>query len=177
MSTGIPARRADPDTRPSTHRLTAIYLRHHAAAASGGLGRFRSAARSSDDPQTRTVLAELASAVGQDRVALFAVMDRLQVPRRPWQERLSSWAEAVGRLKPNGTLVRRSPLTDVVELEALAIAVRGKELGWHSVRALAQDDDRLDAAALDELIERSRRQQTALETLRLAAVERALTPR
>ena len=38
-------------------------------------------------------------------------------------------AETVGRLKPNGTLVRRSPLSDLMELEALSAAVEAKRLG------------------------------------------------
>ncbi len=50
--------------------------------------------------------------------------------------------ERFARLKPNGRLVRRSPLSDLIEVEGLLDAVRAKAAGWQAL--LAVDDPRLD---------------------------------
>jgi len=43
--------------------------------------------------------------------------------------------ERVGRLKPNGRIVRRSPLSDLIEIEALIDAVSAKRAGWYALAA------------------------------------------
>jgi hypothetical protein len=83
-------------------------------------------------------------------------------------------AEKAGRLKPNGYLLRRSPLSDVVELEALRIAVMGKTVGWQVLRSVAQQDRRISPARLDTLIERAERQAEQLRGLHLLAAERRI---
>jgi hypothetical protein len=84
-----------------------------------------------------------------------------------------AWAaEKVARLKPNGHVLTRSPLSRVVELEALRLGVEGKAAGWRTLRARAERDARLDGARLYELVKRATRQIDELERLRVeAAVE------
>jgi hypothetical protein len=82
-------------------------------------------------------------------------------------------AEKVSRLKPNGRLLHRSPLTRVVELEMLRLGVTGKASGWRTLRSLADGDARLDSARLDELLNRARRQAQQLERLRVRAAAEA----
>jgi hypothetical protein len=60
-----------------------------------------------------------------------------------------------GRLKFNGRLLARSPLSDLEELELLLLGVEGKAAGWRTLRTLADTDTRLDAGRLDELISRA----------------------
>jgi hypothetical protein len=76
----------------------------------------------------------------------------------------------VARLKPNGHVLTRSPLSRVVELEALRLGVEGKAAGWRTLRARAERDSRLDATRLDTLIDRATRQIDELERLRVRAV-------
>jgi hypothetical protein len=83
-------------------------------------------------------------------------------------------AEKAGRLKLNGSLLSRSPLSDLVELEGLALGVQGKLAGWRLLKAL--DDPRLDGTELDRLIARAEDQAERLETLRLATGQRVLSP-
>src|SRR5262245_48969825 len=88
---------------------------------------------------------------------------------------LIGWlGEKVGRLKPNGYLVRRSPLSDVVELEALRTAALGKLAGWQVLRLVARDDRRLAIAELDALIARADSQASRLEVLHTQMAERQL---
>jgi len=80
--------------------------------------------------------------------------------------------ERVGRLKLNGSLFERSPLSNVVELETLVVGVRGKEALW---TALQRAQVSLQDVNLDELVESARAQGIELETLRLSAARRAFT--
>jgi hypothetical protein len=79
-------------------------------------------------------------------------------------------AELVGRLKLNGRLFERSPLSSVVELETLVVGVRGKEALW---TALQRAGVSLEDVDLDALVESARAQGAELETLRLSAAANA----
>ncbi len=169
----------DQAERPAMNksgRLLAIYLRHHAAASKGGLDLFERAADQQTSPEARRELAPLAAEIAEDRTALLGFLDVLGLPRPRFGERLMGWGEKLGRLKPNGTLIRRSPLSDVVELEAMDVAVQAKKLGWLTLRRLAETDHRLDVAQLDELVRRATDQQDRIEDLRRQAVSRTLVP-
>lgn len=157
-------------------RMLAIYLRHHLAASKGGLDLFERSARSQSSPEARRELRVLADEVAQDRQRLAAILQRLGIPRPRMAEILVSVSETVARLKPNGTLIRRSPLSDVVELEALSAAVEAKRLGWVTLRVVSERDGRLDTEDFDELIRRASDQQDHVEFLRRQAVASALTP-
>jgi hypothetical protein len=52
--------------------------------------------------------------------------------------------------------------------------VNGKAAGWRTLRTLAEQDSRLDADRLDELLARADDQLNRLETLRVSTVERVL---
>lgn len=158
----------------SSRRMMAIYLRHHVAASRGGLDLFQRSARSQLRAETRGELRDLAGDVSQDRAQLLAILQRLGIPRPRMAEAVVGVAETLGRLKPNGTLVRRSPLSDVVELEALSTAVTAKRLGWVTLRVLAEHDHRFDATQLNDLIRRAEEQEDRLEALRRQAVADAL---
>ena len=86
-------------------------------------------------------------------------------------------AEKAGRFKPNGHLLDRSPLSGVEEFEVMRLGVEGKGACWRTLRVLAERDDRLDRARLDELLARADRQADLLEGFRVAAVEELVHPR
>ena len=60
----------------------------------------------------------------------------------------------------------RSPLSDLVEFEFIATAVLAKRAGFESLRALADVDPRLDAAALDRMIAQADKQHDWLADVR-----------
>jgi hypothetical protein len=154
--------------------MLAIYLRHHAAASRGGLDLFERSARNQLDAEVRRELRHLTNEVAQDRERLLDMLRRLDVPRPKVAEVLVGVAETVGRLKPNGTLVRRSPLSDVMELEALSTAVEAKRQGWVTLRVAGDRGGRLEAAELDALIDRATDQRDRLEGLRRRTVATVL---
>ena len=155
----------------------AIYLNDHLLGATGGVELARRLADAESGTANAGELARLAADVAEDRVALLRIMDRLGVAANPLKMMAGWVGEKLGRLKPNGRLTRRSPLSSLLELEAMALGVEGKAAGWRSLRALAEQDDRLDQAELDRLIERAGAQRDLLERLRVDAAHRVLTGR
>ena len=144
-----------------------IYLNDHLAGATGGVELARRAAAAHRGSAIGDALRRLAAEIAEDRAALLDMMATLGVPVRHYKSCAAWAAEKVGRLKPNGQVRGRSPLSSVVELEALRLAVEGKAAGWRTLRELAAQDRRLDAGRLDELLTRARQQSNTLEELRV----------
>jgi hypothetical protein len=161
-----------PGRATRTSPLLRIYLNDHFAGATGGAELLRRAARSHRDGSMGAELAALAVEVAQDRTALRRIMADLDVPVQSAKTALGWLAEKAGRIKPNGRVLSRSPLSDVLELEMMRLGVEGKTSCWRTLRALAATDGRLDAARLDELLRRAKRQAERLEELRTATAER-----
>ncbi|MGR6974816.1 hypothetical protein ACU639_35325 [Streptomyces cynarae] len=157
--------------------LLGIYLNDHLAGSTVGSRRIHYMVRALRDSPLAGALRPIADEIAQDRASLLDIMSRLGVPARRYKILAAETAERAGRLKPNGRLVRRSPLTSVVELEFLQLGVEGKAAGWRMLRRLAESDGRLDRQQLDELIERAQRQLRTLEELRLQHAEKALQAR
>lgn len=164
--------RAHTDTAP-THSagtdgadLLGIYLNDHLAGATAGTDRARSLAGALRESPSGPALRTIAREIVEDRASLLAIMDSLGVPVRHYKVSLAWAAEKAGRLKSNGRLVGRSPLTSMVELEALRLGVLGKASAWQTLRQVAESDTRLDARQLDDLLARAERQQATLEDLR-----------
>jgi hypothetical protein len=155
--------------RRSGHDLLGIYLNDHLAGATGGLELARRVAGSHRGPAADGALHRLAAEVAQDRATLEDIMDVLGIPVRAYKVYAAWIGEKAARLKLNGYLLTRSPLSNLEELEMLRLGVEGKAAGWRTLRVLAETDNRLDTRRLDELIARARRQADLLEELRVHA--------
>ncbi|MFB8381154.1 transaldolase [Streptomyces rubiginosohelvolus] len=175
VSTDRTGTSAADDTEKS--RLLAIYLNDHYAGATGGRELFRRAAQASTDAAGGTALADLAQQVEEDRDALARIMTDLGVPTSQSKAAMGWLAEKAGRLKPNGHILTRSPLSDLLEAESMLLGVLGKAACWRTLRILAETDARLPADHLDTLLERAEQQSDTLEGLRSAAASRTLLPR
>ena len=155
-------------SRRSGQGLLGIYLNDHLAGATGGVELARRAARAHRGPAAAS-LKQLAAEIAQDRVVLLEFMAALGVPVRGYKIYAAWMGEKAARLKLNGRLLARSPLSSLEELEALRLGVEGKAAGWRTLRVLAGTDERLAPARLDELITSARRQADLLEELRVRA--------
>ncbi len=158
--------------------LLGIYLNDHLAGATAGVSLVRRMAAAAEPGSPRAaVLEELRREIAADRAALVTAMTTLGI-RVTGYKVLCAWAGSqAGRLKLNGHLLSRSPLSDLEETEILRLGVTGKAAGWRTLRVLAGRDGRLDAAWLDKLLERASRQEDLLEDLRVATAERVLESR
>ena len=156
---------------PSTRDQLVVYLRNHDAALLAWSERLHLTARSHLLPSARDVLAGLAEEVRSDRGELARVMQALGVPPSRLQRLVTVVGERLGRLKPNDSWSRRTPLTDVVELEALGVAALGTLrlwqtlLTWQSLEGVGPLSAWLDALDLEGLVARSVRRVETLERL------------
>lgn len=154
---------------PSTETFVTTYVAHHWAASKGGLDLFRRAARSQSSPEVRDALAAMADEVSEDRDRLRVIADAVGAGQARVAQAALSVGETLARAKLNGRLVRRSPLSDVLELEALLSAVHGKKAGWESLLVLSERDPRIPAAEVQDLLRRADRQLARLTDLHASA--------
>jgi hypothetical protein len=157
-----------------THRLLGIYLNNHLTLASAGVELARRAA-SSQRTQHGDALAALAAEAVEDRDTLRRLMHRLDIPIHRPMSVLGVVGERLGRFKPNGYIVRRSPLSDVLELEGLRDGVAAKIACWQVLRAVAAHDQRITREETEALLERTQDQADRLYKLHLRTTERLLS--
>ena len=156
------------NARPGAGPL-GIYLNDHLAGATAGTELARRMAASGHLPDPPGTLPRLASEIAEDRAALLQIMADLDIPVRNYKVYAAWMGEKAGRLKPNGHLRTRSPVSNLEELELLRLGVEGKAAGWRTLRVLADRDTRLAVGRLDELMARARHQADLLEDLRVQA--------
>lgn len=138
-----------------------VLLRNHQAGGRAALDLFDRAITAQRARSWVQDLRELRAESREDLDFNESVMRRLGVAASPVQVIGTRVTERVGRLKPNGRLVRRSPLSDVVELEGLIAAVHVKLAGWQA----AQVGEFLTAAESDRLGELEERARTQADRL------------
>lgn len=160
----------------SEETLLGIYLNDHLATFVIGVELARRAARGREGSAAADTLERLATELGEDRSALLGVMKSLGVPVRQYKVVAARMAELVGRLKPNGHVLHRSPLSNVVEAEGLRVAVSANIACWRTLRELAETEPRLDEGLLERLLERAERQSDAVEDCRADAAAEAFGP-
>ena len=152
-------------------RLLAIYLNDHLGGSTAGRDRCRHAARRYRGSELGAFLAGLTAEIEEDRATLLRLIARVGARPSKLKQALGGAAERLGRLKPNGRLVGRSPLTPLVELEALSLGVAGKRLLWEALDGLA--DPRLAEFDFVALEGRATAQRAGIERHRLAAARHA----
>jgi hypothetical protein len=148
-----------------SHGYLQTYLNDHFAAASSGVQLFQRVASNQSGAAYAAELSRLAADVSADRQRLRQLMARLDVPENKPKQWAARATELAGRLKPNRSLVRRSPLSDLLEVEALRVAVTAKRAGWRSLLAsyAARDPEVRDE--VEDLLRRVDDQVELLEGL------------
>jgi hypothetical protein len=154
-------------------KYLAIYLNDHLAGSTTGIELVRRAAREHRGSELGAFLHGLAREIHTDRETLKRIMDAAGVEPDRLKVAAAWLGEKAGRLKLNGHVLRRSPYTPFIELEALKLGIHGKELLWRALQALPAEQ-RPPGVDYGELIERAERQQAAVEEHRIAAGRRAM---
>ena len=103
------------------YRVLGIYLNDHLAGATAGTELAHRAARTHRAHGQGGQLKRLAVEIAQDRAALISMMKALGIPVRAYKVCAAWIGEKAGRVKPNGRLLARSPLSDLEELELLRL--------------------------------------------------------
>jgi hypothetical protein len=149
--------------------LLAIYVQDHHAAGLAGARVARRVAMAVERDSGNAELRRVASEISEDLLALEGIMHRLGVEPNRAKDTLARIAERLGRLKLNGRLLRRSPLSDLLELETLVVGITGKQALWVSLREIPS----IQIEELDQLLERAEEQKRSVENARVAAARRS----
>lgn len=145
------------------------YMQDHHAGAAAGIDLFRRVAEHHSDPHVREVVSRIGDETVEDVKALEELMTLAGASPSLLKDLPAKASEKLGQIKPNRRFAERSPLSDLVELEALTLAVTGKTLGFKAL--LDIDDPRLPRPTLEKLVERAEQHGRELEKLRLRCTD------
>ncbi len=154
--------------------LLAIYVNDHLAGAVGGVELAKRTLENNKGTEYEAFLTQLLADIEEDQTKLEGIMERSGIPKSPVKPGLAWAAEKVGRLKLNGALTGYSPLSRLVELEALRLGIEGKACLWRSLKEARPPDAAVTDEELDELIARARAQIEVVEEHRVKAARTAL---
>jgi hypothetical protein len=168
MAPDIALRHADAKTRLAT------YLNDHLGGSATGRQLAHRTLQANRGNEYGVVLEDVARQIEEDVASLEMVMDRLGVKPDRVKEAMGWTFEKFGRLKLNGQLLGYSPLSRLVELEALMLGISGKLAMWHALRPWLGNDPRIQGIDLEELTERAKQQRATVESLRRRASVEAL---
>jgi len=145
------------------------YMQDHHAGAAAGIELFRRVAEDHEDPHVRQVVSRIGDETAEDLADLEELMTLAGTSPSLLKDLPAKAAEKVGQLKPNRRFAERSPLSDLLELEALTLAVTGKKLGFKALLDIG--DPRLPRPTLEKLVERAEEHGRELEKLRLKCTD------
>jgi hypothetical protein len=157
------------------HTRLATYLNDHLGGSATGRELARRTLSENRGNEYGVVLEDVVRQIEEDVESLLELMRRVDVEPDRVKEALGWAGEKLGRLKLNGQLLGYSPLSRLVELEALMLGISGKLAMWQALRVALADDPRLAGVDLEQLVERARDQRKTVEGLRRRAAVEALT--
>ncbi|GAA4902936.1 hypothetical protein GCM10025789_22180 [Tessaracoccus lubricantis] len=149
------------------------YLRDHHSGSVAGVDGFHRVAEYHSDPEVRTAVARIAQDIEKAQDELEAIMKRFGAKPNAAKDLMAKAGEKVTRMKMNREVTKRSPLSDVVELEALMDAVHAQSRGWQILLQI-DGDAGLDRGQLTDLFARARSHETELEELWLKQAPKLL---
>jgi hypothetical protein len=149
-----------------------IYLNDHLGGATGALELAERVAKASAGTELGALMERLVDEIAEDRDTLREFMDVVDADRDTLKVAGGWIAEKLGRLKLNGKLIAESPLSRVVELEGLGLAVEHTRMLW--VTLLETQAQRFGEDRLRQLIDRAERRGALLEEHRRRATREAL---
>lgn len=157
------------EERREQTQLLAIYLNDHLTGATAGVELARRVRRSFRNNPDEPTMVRIAAEIDEDRATLVRLMRGLGLDVSRIKPLLGWFAEKLGRAKLNGRLLSRSPLSSLVELEAMRLGVEGKAAAWRTLHTICDHEPALDPNELQQLIDKAERQIEELESLRKSA--------
>ncbi|MGB0095041.1 MAG: hypothetical protein WBP81_21215 [Solirubrobacteraceae bacterium] len=151
-----------------------VYLNDHLAGAMLGSDLAEQIGARNRGTALGELMESLAPQIEQDRQTLIELMRQLESSRNPVKQATASITEKASRAKFSGITSGEPELGAFMALESLALGVRGKACMWKALKQVADQHPPIASMNLDELIDRARTQEDALERERLAAGTRAL---
>ncbi len=168
----VTARSRPPDEIDQAHLLR-IYLRDHEAAAAGGLRLAEQSCKANRGSPYANDLLRLTTAIRTDRESLRQICNAFDVSYSSAGRAIAVTGAVLSRLKTNGRAFTYSPLSRVIELEALSSGVMAKLRLWQSLLIVAATEPRLDPAGLARHEKEANEQLDLIRRLHDMAVEQA----
>jgi hypothetical protein len=159
----------------AAHTLLSIYLNDHLAGSTVGCNLCKRTLAENRGSDLGDFLERLCPEIEEDRATLLDVMASAGVRENPIKRMGAVAAERAGRLKLNGQLLGYSPLSRLVELEALMAGIEGKRGLWAALQEVA--DPRLEQFDFVALEQRAARQHDEVDQHRRRAARQALAQR
>lgn len=158
--------------------MTAIshHVHVHIAGLAAGIDLFGRSAAGMLDPAVGDLVRDLRAELFEERRQLRRMANGLGVGESSLLTGAARVGERIGRLKPNESLLRRTPLTDLVELEAMRLVVATKRAGWEALQAVAGRHEALDAEELRGLVEQTNEQERLLAEAHVRTASHVLAP-
>lgn len=153
-----------------------IYIRDHDGASSGGI---RLAERCYESNRTTSLGPRLGSLVETLRTAqneVRVIAERLAIKPSALRQATTWLGATVGGLKLNGRWTSYSPLSRVVEIEALTSAVSAQLRLWETLQRLVPFEHRFDAASIEGFLARCHELLDDLSAMHDVAADEAFTP-
>jgi hypothetical protein len=163
-----------PPLQSDQLHLLHIYLRTHEAAAVGGLQLFRRCSSANRGTAYAADLQSLTDEIRNDRDALRRICRLFGVKYSNVGRAVAYSGATLGRVKTNGRVFKYSPLSRVLELEALSSGVMSKLRLWESLLVVSAVETRLDEAELSRLASEANDQLERLRRLHDMAAREAL---
>ena len=154
-----------------------VYLNDHLAGAMLGSDLAEQIRSQNEGTALGQLMESLAPQIDQDRQTLIELMQQLDSSKNPVKQATAWIAEKASRVKFSGMTSGEPELGRFMALETLTLGVRGKACMWTALRQVADQHPAIASLDLDELINRARTQEDALERERLVAGTRALGDR
>jgi hypothetical protein len=154
---------------PGERKLLRIYLDDHQGVLLAGRELVRRMAKRRSDGELETFLTELLPELEDDRRRVISRLRAAGGSPSAVKSGLAWLAEKAGRLKPNGSLTKPTPLGPLLELEGLRAVLDASRSLWRTL-------ERTDSSTADytERAERAERRLAQVEELRLVVADVAL---
>lgn len=149
--------------------LMEIYLQDHRAGAEAGVRLVRRTLGSNRNTEFEPELTDVAAMTEEDLETLEEVMAAMSVEKSRPKQAAAVVAEMAGRLKPNHRIVGYSPLSRVLEFEALTAGLGGRLRLWAALEVA--DSPELKSFDFADLRQRGARQLELVANLHRRASE------
>lgn len=154
------------------HGLLNRYLSDHLTGSSAGAARIGRMAADFVDTPVFAALSSLDEEIRAERSYLQQLIDDLGMRQMRHRQAVAVAGEHIGRLKSNGRVLSRSPMTLLLEVELMRSAVVGKRGGWQTLADNAEELG-LDPDVFHELAEKALQQHELLDEVHAYARRRA----
>ena len=151
-----------------------LYLQDHAAVMAAARSLLQHNVDRHGSDEVRAALAGMVPQFDEDRVRLHDTMTAVGAEHSLVKETSAVLGKHLERHTPHRRESHRSPLSDVVDMEALTLALTATALGWSTLVAVAQDDHRIDEAGIRAALDRTLANRRQVENFRMRCIDAIL---